>query len=875
MKKYFFIVVFFLLCISATARHVAGGEIMYQYVGAGTTPGTSVYLITMRLFRDCESPGPRLESEVINVGFYSKGVLVTTLSLPKPTDVTTLSLNTSKFPCLVGDPRVCYQMAVSQATIVLRDTEDGYTVVRHGKDRIDYINNLSQETSVGSTYVTKIPGTNVLGAGHNSSPRFNVRDTALVCSSKKFVLDFGATDEDGDSLSYSFCEGYGSSIRSESQPPSTLTLEGLPYGGGFTGDMPLGAGVTIDPRTGIISGIVPPVGRTTAGTRDKNGYVVSVCITEWRNGKIISEHRKDFILKTQSCDFVEADLPDKIVQCKDTTIVHFENQSTSSAITGYLWEFGDKAGSSSTLPLVDFNYADTGRFMVRLTVHGPKGCVGVDSAEVVVYPGFKPGFGVAGACYFLPYRFIDSTTSKYGTPNSWRWNFGDASTTADISSLKNPTYKYKDPGTKNIGLVVSDSKGCIDSVYKDFVVRDKPEVHLPFKDTLICAIDTLAIPMTDPGTYSWSPNKNILFGNTGTPLVFPKDTTRYIVTLSNQGCTNSDTVTINVLQSITVELGKDSLICSTDKIELHPVSHGLQYQWASSTGEKLPPVKYPAAQPLVDTKYYVTANLGKCQARDTVTIRSVPYPSVIVGPDTAICIGSRAQLHSVVKAAYINWTPSATLVGFTTKNPVAGPSRTTTYVAYVRDTLGCPKIVSDSITVIVAPPVHAFAGNDTTATVGQPLRLQATGGVTYSWSPESYLSATNIADPTAIFSNEADTIRYYVRVTDQYGCFADDDVLVRIFRTGPDILVPTGFTPNTDGKNDVLQPVTIGIAKLNFFQVYNRLGQLLFNTTEFGKGWDGRFNGAEQPSGTYVFQARGVDYTGKVVYRKGTVVLIR
>jgi gliding motility-associated-like protein len=872
MKKYFFIIVLFLLSIPATARHVAGGEVFYEYLGPGSNPGTSMYLVTMRLFRDCNSNGPQLEGEVVNIGFYSQGQLYTFMRLPVPGNVTTIRLNTANFPCLVGNVDVCYQMAVTSGVITLPDNADGYTVVRHGQNRIDYIGNLAADLNVGSTYVTRIPGTNVLGIGHNNSPQFNVRDTALVCSSKPFTLDFGATDKDGDSLSYSFCEGYLSPIPSNSAPPAQLTLIGLPYASPFSGTQPLGPGVTINPATGIISGIVPPVGYRPTG-EPRNGYVVSVCITEWRNGRAIAEHRKDFILKVQSCDFVEAVLPDKIIQCQDS-IVHFENGSSSSAIIDYLWEFGDS--KSSKLPVINYPYADTGRYTVFLTVHGPKGCIGIDSTQVYVYPGFKPAFNITGSCFSLPYQFTDNTTTKYGFVDSWRWDFGDLTTDADTSTFKNATFKYAAAGQKNIKLVVTSSKGCIDSLSKDYLVRDKPPLNLPFKDTLICSIDTLAIPLSIPGNFSWTPNKNILYANTGRPLVFPKDTTKYIVTVTDQGCTNSDTVTVNVLQFITVQLGNDSVICRTDIVQLHPVSHALQYHWTSSSGENVEQVKYPFVKPLVNTKYYVTANLGKCQDRDSVTIVSIPYPIVILGPDTAICLGNRLQLHSAIKASFLTWAPTASLTGFLTGSPIAGPTKTTTYIATVRDTLGCPKSVSDSIVVIVAPPVQAYAGKDTVAIIGQPLQMMADGGVKYVWSPESFLSNIFIADPIVTIPGfGVDSIRYTVRVSDEYGCYADDNVLVRIYKTGPEIFVPSAFTPNGDGRNDVLRPTTVGITRLNFFRVYNRYGQLVFNTTEIGKGWNGMFNGSPQPPGGYVFQAQGVDYKGVVVFRKGSSVLIR
>jgi hypothetical protein len=175
MKKFFFIVILFICSLPATARHVAGGELFYEYLG--TSGSNSTYRITLRLFRDCLSSGPLLQNENVTVGIYSNSnnALVNSLQMPLTTGVTTISLNTSTFPCLVGNVNVCYEMATYSAIIVLPDNAAGYTLSRTGCCRIDKISNLYIQTSVGSNYVTKIPGTNTLPSGHNSSPQFYVR----------------------------------------------------------------------------------------------------------------------------------------------------------------------------------------------------------------------------------------------------------------------------------------------------------------------------------------------------------------------------------------------------------------------------------------------------------------------------------------------------------------------------------------------------------------------------------------------------------------------------------------------------------------------------------------------------------------------------
>jgi len=867
MKKFFFIVLLFTCSLPVTARHVAGGELFYEYLGRGAAPSSSLYRITLRLFRDCSSNGPVLEIENVTVGVYANNLLVNTLPLPLINGIRTISLNTTNFSCLVGNVRVCYEIGIYSATISLPDNIPGYTLSRIGCCRVDRISNLSQPLNVGSNYVTKIPGTANLTTGHNSSPQFFIRDTALVCANKSFTLDFGATDPDGDSLTYSLCDAYSAGNGSSNAPPApTLNLNPLPYAFPYSGNFPLGSKVNINANTGIINGIAPTQG----------SYVVNVCITEWRNGKAFAEHRKDFILKVQNCDFIEAVLPEKIIQCDDFT-VHFENQSTSSAITSYLWDFGDPSSPTnfSTNATVNYKYPDTGRYIARLTVKGPKECVGEASTVVLVYPGFKPDFTVKGSCHLNPFQFNDATVTKYGVVDNWRWDFGDDTTFADTSIIRNPKYTYGFPSNKHISLVVSSSKGCIDTLDKDLVVSGKPQIQLPFKDTLICDIDTLHIRVNNPGVYSWTPNINIVGANTSSPLVFPKDITRYIVTLNDNGCTNTDTVTVNVLPFIRVNAGKDSVICATDAIQLATVSQALGYLWTASSGEAVADIKSPLIKPSVNTSYYVTANLGKCQHTDTVNINVVPYPVAMAGPDTSICFGNRIQLRSIVVGASVTWSPAASLLHANTANPVAGPSKTTSYILKVTDTIGCPKPVSDTIMVTVLSPVMANAGRDTAVLPDQPLQLIASGGQLYSWSPETGLTDPSIFNPVAILDGDIDSIRYRVRVSNAGGCYAEDDIVVRVYKKSPDILVPSAFTPNGDGKNDILRPLTLGITKLSYFRVYNRWGQLLFSTNETGKGWDGLFNGAYQPSGTYVFSTEGTDYLGKTVFRKGTSVLIR
>jgi len=185
---------------------------------------------------------------------------------------------------------------------------------------------------------------------------------------------------------------------------------------------------------------------------------------------------------------------------------------------------------------------------------------------------------------------------------------------------------------------------------------------------------------------------------------------------------------------------------------------------------------------------------------------------------------------------------------------------------------GCPNTLYDTIHVSVRPPLSVYAGKDTTVLIDQPVQLNALvsdeRSVTYQWTPETAINNSSISNPIATLDGSLDKIKYAVTIVDSIGCTATDNVLISLNRHGPDIFMPTGFTPNADGKNDILKPTVIGITNLFYFAVYNRWGQQIFYTQEIGKGWDGNFNGAPQAAGAYVYVTEGTDYIGHKVSKK-------
>lgn len=878
-RKVFLILITSLLFSQLNAAHLKGGWIQYEYLGDGGAANTSRYRITVRQYLDCSSRDDGQRDREVYLGIFNRisNTLYTKIDIPlsgfdKP-DKTTYD------PCLSSPPKVCYFIDRYTTEIDLPNTNEGYTLTAQRCCRIRNIINVGANSDqIGVSYTTNIPG--VIGGTifrNNNSPSFAQRDTAIICFNSPFTFDFSAIDADGDSLSYSFCDGLiggnpASNAGARPDPPSAPPYAPVLYQFPFDGSSPMSGSVTINPITGLINGIAPSI---------TGEYIVAVCASEFRNGVKIGETKKEIHIQVADCSLSAADLKPTYITCNGFTLT-FQNESTGS-VSNYLWDFGvtNSTTDISTNPTPTYTYADTGTYQLKLKVTNTGGCQDSAFAEVRIYPGFTPDFNVTGTCYLNEYSFRDATLSRYGTVNSWRWNFGDNTTLADTTIAKDSVWKYPAPVSTNVKLIVTNSKGCIDSITKPFVVLDRPLLNLAFKDTLICSIDTLPLfANIGAGIINWTTDlpsslSRISNRNISNPLVYPVDTTRYIITLNNNGCINQDTVTVNVLDFISVDAGPSTTICRTDTIQLQTVSDALSYQWTSASGAPVDPVKFPRLAPLQNDTYYVTANLGYCQARDSVRINVAPYPQVRVGPDTVICFGNRLNLPANIVGSSFQWSPTNSMINSATLNPIAGPSRTTAYTLTVSDTVGCNKSVTDTIIVRVVPPINVNAGPDTFALPDQPIQLNASGVGQFSWSPTTGLNDPTIANPIVTLTSATDSITYTVRVTGDGGCFSEDQIKVKVFTGGPEIYIPSGFTPNGDGKNDLLRPVTVGISKLNYFTIYNRWGQRVYSTTELNKGWDGTYNGEPQPSGTYVFQAEGIDYLGKRVYKKGTAVLIR
>ena len=157
--------------------------------------------------------------------------------------------------------------------------------------------------------------------------------------------------------------------------------------------------------------------------------------------------------------------------------------------------------------------------------------------------------------------------------------------------------------------------------------------------------------------------------------------------------------------------------------------------------------------------------------------------------------------------------PATNLSNPSILNPLAYPLQTTEYDLLVYDTLGCPKPGISRVIVNVNPQIIAFAGNDTSIVVNQPLHLHGSGAPSFLWFPDFGLDRNDIQDPVAMLSQNQ---TYVMKTFTEDGCFAYDTVNIKVFTTAPDIFVPNAFTPGNNDQIIFSDPSPWAFPTLNF-----------------------------------------------------------
>ena len=349
-----------------------------------------------------------------------------------------------------------------------------------------------------------------------------------------------------------------------------------------------------------------------------------------------------------------------------------------------------------------------------------------------------------------------------------------------------------------------------------------------------------------------------------------------IAVRDNNGCVTSIPAVLPMINNLVAHAGVDTTICEGTSFSLAGSSNAVNYSWTPATALNNSSIPNPVAAPVQTTQYTLTVSTLYCSASDMVNITVLKAPLPDPGPDVAVCYGKDVQLNGTGGIQY-QWSPSSGLSDPNIPDPIViSPKESGTYFLSVIDGMGCKSISSIPVTITVTATAKLWAGNDSSVSRNQPVQLQAvdvnhSGFTEYTWSPGTFLNNSSIPDPVSTPTND---ITYTVTATAPGGCEGIATIHIKVY-AGPAIYVPNAFTPNNDSHNDILRAIPIGIREFKFLRIFNRWGQLVFQTSDPGIGWDGNLNGQPQVSGGFVWMVEGVDFQGNTIQGKGTVLLIR
>lgn len=406
---------------------------------------------------------------------------------------------------------------------------------------------------------------------------------------------------------------------------------------------------------------------------------------------------------------------------------------------------------------------------------------------------------------------------------------------------------------------------------------ESPAVVLP-TDSFICTGDVegfTIVPYNQNSSYEWQSAQ--LSG--GQPFTWPGNTLlinftgfagvlRARVREINFGCVGpwSDYGEITVLTPPDVNITGPINACIGDTLFYRvPFQDATYYEWDPSIGGTIYDTTNNEANIIWDSlgTFFITIrSLNECGLDfgfKEVTVW--PYPVVEIGEDTAICNGESVILNATAGLDKYFWLRGSNILG-TADSIVVAPSNTTDYHVYVENKGGCP----DRDTITVAVEDQILVNEVDSLCKGHTLELNANrSGIGYLW---------NTGDTSQIISVD-DTGLYSVQLFDPIKACVDEKK-VNVFYTvcGSVFEIPNAFTPNNDGLNDRFEILGENFVLL-YFRIYNRWGELIFESNDKSLGWDGTYKGEDAQGGVYTWVIQFTDELDNAYLKSGNVTLIR
>lgn len=458
------------LTIAASATHIIGGEMYYDHLGGDQ------YRVTLVLYRDCD-----LNTNTNGTGFdafaqlavYDQwGGLVMSSSLMDPGEIDVPIVLDD--PCLTAPPQLCVATTQYTEIFTLPPLDGGYTISYQRCCRTPVMVNLTGQ--MGLTCTIHIPGPPDVA---NSSPRFNQYPPTALCLGEDLTFDHSATDPDGDQLVYSLCSPFHGA---DALNPAPLALpppyQPVTWASGYSDSMQMDSSppLTIDAVTGELT-LHPTL---------QGSFTVAVCVSEYRNGVLIGEARRDFMFNVVICDAqvlsIIAD-QDASSLC-DGLDLHFENNSIGG--TSWLWDFGVPgiATDTSSQEEPSFTFPAPGLYTITLIASPGLACadtsINVYEASIPVQVEFERP---AIRCPDQEAELV--AIGAFSSAASIQWDFGvgvPSSATGEEASTAFPV-----PGAYPVTVSVTEN-GCIDEYTDSVIVFARPVADF-LSDTHACVGD--------------------------------------------------------------------------------------------------------------------------------------------------------------------------------------------------------------------------------------------------------------------------------------------------------------------------------------------------------------------------------------------------
>jgi gliding motility-associated-like protein len=394
----------------------------------------------------------------------------------------------------------------------------------------------------------------------------------------------------------------------------------------------------------------------------------------------------------------------------------------------------------------------------------------------------------------------------------------------------------------------------------------------------------IGTPAIAGNTYAWAPAAGLSDPAIAQPTANTTGIYSVIVTKTVNGCTNSDAVSVAVDTSRPVaSAGTDKTITCSNPAHVIGTAAiaGNTYAWAPAAGLSNPAVAQPTAVSIGTFTLIVTKTVNGCTAADVVSVDvDTTRPVTDAGPDkTLTCVVKSVSIGTqAISGNTYKWTPATGLNNTAAAQPVA--NTVGTYLVTVTKTAnGCSDSDNMNVTIDTITPL-ADAGPDQTlicininTTQSVTLGVAPIANMSYAWTPANLVSDNTSPQPSA--NNSA---TYAVTVTnDINGCKASDTTVIDSEDCFCDFYVPSAFSPNNDGVNDLFFAF-INCDKFNDFEfsIFNRWGELVFKTNDITLGWNGMYKSEDQQVDSYEWIVEYFDILrNKRIFKKGIVTLLK